>query len=175
MFMHRAFERTGLDGSLNVVADGQQAIDYLAGKGVYADRREHPLPAVILLDLKLPVVSGFEVLAWLQRAAGVEKLARGGVFLLQSTGGQGHGQRIRRQRFCAETQSRTRISQGGRAAKATLAEEAVMNKGGNLPWSFAVQLRCSLLTGPCGYARRSRLAGRQNPGGFLPPLFITAS
>jgi len=74
MFMHRAFERTGLDGSLNVVADGQQAIDYLAGKGVYADRREHPLPAVILLDLKLPLVSGFEVLAWLREQPGLKNL-----------------------------------------------------------------------------------------------------
>ena len=74
MFMRRAFERTGLDGSLNVVADGQQAIDYLGGKGVYGDRREHPLPAVILLDLKLPLVSGFEVLAWLREQPGLKTL-----------------------------------------------------------------------------------------------------
>ncbi|MGO8679224.1 MAG: response regulator [Limisphaerales bacterium] len=66
LFMHRAFERMGLEGSLKVVEDGQEAIDYLAGKGVYADRRAHPLPAVVLLDLKLPVVSGFEVLEWLR-------------------------------------------------------------------------------------------------------------
>jgi CheY-like chemotaxis protein len=74
MFMHKAFERVGLKGSLQVVADGQQAMDYLAGSGAYADRREHPLPAVILLDLKLPVVSGFEVLAWLRRQPGLKNL-----------------------------------------------------------------------------------------------------
>jgi CheY-like chemotaxis protein len=74
MFMHRAFERLGLEGSLKVVGDGQQAIDYLAGNGVYADRREHPLPAVILLDLKLPVVSGFEVLEWLRQQPGLKGL-----------------------------------------------------------------------------------------------------
>jgi CheY-like chemotaxis protein len=48
MFMHKAFEKVGLAGSLKVVPDGQQAIDYLAGSGPYADRREHPLPAIIL-------------------------------------------------------------------------------------------------------------------------------
>ncbi len=74
MFMRRAFERMGLTGSLKVVADGQQAIDYLAGNGAYADRREHPLPAVILLDLKLPVLSGFEVLGWLRQQPGLRNL-----------------------------------------------------------------------------------------------------
>jgi CheY-like chemotaxis protein len=74
MFMHKAFERMGLKGSLKVVADGQQAIDYMAGNGAYADRREHPLPAVILLDLKLPVVSGFEVLEWLRQQPGLKNL-----------------------------------------------------------------------------------------------------
>jgi CheY-like chemotaxis protein len=74
MFMLKAFERVGLKGSLKVVVDGQQAIDYMAGNGAYADRREHPLPAVILLDLKLPVVSGFEVLEWLRRQPGLKNL-----------------------------------------------------------------------------------------------------
>lgn len=74
MFMHKAFERMGLEGSLKVVGDGQQAIDYLAGNGVYADRRAHPLPAVILLDLKLPVISGFEVLEWLREQPGLKSL-----------------------------------------------------------------------------------------------------
>ncbi|MGA2657610.1 MAG: response regulator [Verrucomicrobiota bacterium] len=74
MFMHKAFERMGLKGSLKVVADGQQAIDYMAGNGAYADRREHPLPAVVLLDLKLPVVSGFEVLEWLRQQPELKNL-----------------------------------------------------------------------------------------------------
>jgi hypothetical protein len=52
---------------------------------------------------------------------------------------------------------------------------AVINKGSNQPCSFSAQLRCSLVTDHCGYAPRSRLAGRQNPGGILLPLFITAA
>lgn len=65
LFMRRAFHKAGLVDSLRPLADGRAAIDYLAGKGPYADRGEHPLPALILLDLNLPVVSGFEVLSWL--------------------------------------------------------------------------------------------------------------
>jgi hypothetical protein len=59
--------------------------------------------------------------------------------------------------------------------RAGQAQAAVINKGSNLPCSFAAQLRCSLVEVHCGYAPRSRLAGRQNPGGILPPLFITAA
>ena len=50
---------------------------------------------------------------------------------------------------------------------------AVINKGSNLPWSFATRLRCSLVADHCGYAPRSRLAGWQNPSGILPPFFLT--
>jgi hypothetical protein len=50
-----------------------------------------------------------------------------------------------------------------------------MNKGSNLPCSFAAHLRCSLVADRCGYAPRSRLAGRQNPGGNLLPLFISTA
>jgi len=44
------------------VTDGQQALDYLTGKGSYADRESYPLPCIMFLDLKLPYVHGFEVL-----------------------------------------------------------------------------------------------------------------
>ena len=44
--------------------DGAQAIDYLAGNGPFADRSQHPLPALVLLDLNLPKKSGFDVLSW---------------------------------------------------------------------------------------------------------------
>jgi hypothetical protein len=55
------------------------------------------------------------------------------------------------------------------------AKAVEINKGSNLPCSFAAQLRCSLVADRCGYAPRSRLAGRQNPGGILLPLFISTA
>jgi CheY-like chemotaxis protein len=65
-FMRLAFERSGLDVNLNIVTDGQQAIDYLSGNGEFADRQQHPMPCVVILDLNLPYWSGLEVLAWIR-------------------------------------------------------------------------------------------------------------
>src|SRR5262249_15525565 len=48
------------------VRNGQQAVNYLSGSALYADRNKHPLPALMILDLKMPLMDGFEVLAWLQ-------------------------------------------------------------------------------------------------------------
>ena len=47
--------------------DGAQAIDYLAGNGPFADRSQHPLPALVLLNLNLPKKSGFDVLSWIRQ------------------------------------------------------------------------------------------------------------
>ena len=66
LFMRKTFDSAGLGESLKVVTDGRQAIHYLGGKGEYQDRAKYPLPSVGLLDLKLPIVSGFEVLQWLR-------------------------------------------------------------------------------------------------------------
>ncbi len=65
--MGRAFDRVGIRNPLSVVHNGQEAIDYLAGKGAYADRKKHPLPGLLLLDLKMPWMDGFDVLAWLRK------------------------------------------------------------------------------------------------------------
>ncbi len=64
--MERAFAKAGLTGALQTVNDGQAAMDYLSGAGEYTDRQEHPLPSVVLLDLNLPEVQGFEVLKWVR-------------------------------------------------------------------------------------------------------------
>jgi CheY-like chemotaxis protein len=66
VFLKRALVETGVGNLLHVVVDGQQALDYLAGKNKYTDRATYPLPHLIFLDLKLPRVSGLEVLRWLR-------------------------------------------------------------------------------------------------------------
>jgi CheY-like chemotaxis protein len=65
--LQRSFKAAGIEQPLYLAEDGQQAIDYLAGHGPYADRTLYPLPAFIFLDLKLPFKSGHEVLAWIRR------------------------------------------------------------------------------------------------------------
>lgn len=66
MFMERAFQKAGMAHALRTVVNGQEAMDYLGGGGVYADRSQHPVPAVVLLDLNMPLVGGFDVLKWMR-------------------------------------------------------------------------------------------------------------
>ena len=66
-FLQRSFEIAGIRSILRSVEDGQQAMDYLQGSGPFADRTAYPLPSLVLLDLKLPLKHGFEVLAWLRQ------------------------------------------------------------------------------------------------------------
>jgi len=73
-FMQRAMRAADIGNALQVARDGQAAIDYLAGAGRYADRERYPLPCLILLDLKLPQRSGFEVLSWLREQADLRTL-----------------------------------------------------------------------------------------------------
>jgi two-component system response regulator len=58
----RAFARSNLVNRLDVVRDGQEALDYLTATGAYSGRDRTELPHVVLLDLKLPKISGLEVL-----------------------------------------------------------------------------------------------------------------
>ena len=64
--MEMAFHNAGLGSALRSARNGREAIDYFSGKGLYADREQHPIPLVVLLDLNLPMVAGFEVLVWLK-------------------------------------------------------------------------------------------------------------
>jgi CheY-like chemotaxis protein len=65
--MRRAFHEAGLELAMIDVPNGEEAIKYLSGRGPYTDRDSYPLPALLLLDLKMPLLNGFELLAWLQR------------------------------------------------------------------------------------------------------------
>jgi CheY-like chemotaxis protein len=74
LLMKRAFETTSIAAPLIVLGGGAAAIDYLSGSGVYADRVAHPFPLLMLLDLKMPRVSGFDVLAWLRAHPTLKRL-----------------------------------------------------------------------------------------------------
>ena len=65
--LRRALKKAGVANPVQVVTDGQKAVDYLAGNGEFADRERHPLPFILFLDLKLPYVDGFDVLSWMRQ------------------------------------------------------------------------------------------------------------
>jgi CheY-like chemotaxis protein len=67
LLLRMALERAGLTNPVHITVDGAEAIDYLAGNGPFADRSQHPLPALVLLDLNLPKKSGFDVLSWIRQ------------------------------------------------------------------------------------------------------------
>lgn len=69
--LRHAMQKVGAEHALHVVTDGQEALDYLRGAGKYADRREFPLPCLVLLDLNLPCMSGLEVLRWIRQESGL--------------------------------------------------------------------------------------------------------
>jgi CheY-like chemotaxis protein len=60
-----AFERARLANPIQVVRDGEEAVAYLAGEGIFANRTRFPFPILLLLDLNMPKVDGFQVLEWI--------------------------------------------------------------------------------------------------------------
>ena len=74
MLLQRAFRRAAIVNPLQVVRHGDDAVAYLEGTGEFADRQLHPLPVLMLLDLKLPRRTGLEVLQWVKERAGVKKI-----------------------------------------------------------------------------------------------------
>jgi CheY-like chemotaxis protein len=62
-----AFQSANISNPLRIVNDGQEAIDYLKGIGAYSDRGAFPLPKLVLLDLKMPRLNGFDVIGWMRR------------------------------------------------------------------------------------------------------------
>lgn len=73
-FLREAFRRARLGADLRAVGDGRDAIRYLSGEPPYDDRAQQPLPDLVLLDLNLPLLSGFEVLSWVREHPALSRL-----------------------------------------------------------------------------------------------------
>jgi CheY-like chemotaxis protein len=74
LLIQRALQKAGFQNPLKVVRNGEQAIDYLSGNGIYADRKRFPLPFLLLLDVKMPGTDGFEVLQWVRAEQELKRL-----------------------------------------------------------------------------------------------------
>jgi CheY-like chemotaxis protein len=73
-FVRRTLQRACPEANLAVVVDGSIAISYLSGDGPFSDRNVFPLPSVVLLDIGLPLLSGFDVLEWLRTDPALKKI-----------------------------------------------------------------------------------------------------
>src|SRR2546427_3883125 len=66
MLLERAFARANIPARLHWARDGVEAKAYLSGEGEYMDRRRYELPSVVLADLKMPRMDGFDLLVWMR-------------------------------------------------------------------------------------------------------------
>ncbi len=74
LLLQHVFAKEGIRHPVRAVKDGREAMEYLAGRGSFIDREQHPLPGLVLLDLNLPYWSGFEVLAWVRQQPQLRRL-----------------------------------------------------------------------------------------------------
>src|SRR5215212_958876 len=72
--MQRALLKANLSFPMHNARDGQEALDYLQGADKYSDRAAYPVPALILLDLKIPYVHGFDVLRWIKQESALAQM-----------------------------------------------------------------------------------------------------
>lgn len=88
-----AFKKWGINNPIDVVTDGEKAVEYLSGQGEYANREKHPLPCLALLDLHLPQMTGLEVLQWIRSQP---RLANLPVIVLSGTKDPAHFEEAQR-------------------------------------------------------------------------------
>ena len=72
--VRHAMQKAGITARLEVATSGEQAIEYLRGTNGYSDWHQFPLPSIVLLDLKMPGMSGFDVLKWIRQHPGLKAL-----------------------------------------------------------------------------------------------------
>src|SRR5262249_13550701 len=69
-----ALNNAGFSNPVQIVSTGGELMDYLEGRGEFADRNAHPMPTLAFVDLKLPVRHGFEVLRWIRNQPELNEL-----------------------------------------------------------------------------------------------------
>jgi CheY-like chemotaxis protein len=100
--LRTAFKRAGIPNLVQGVKDGPEAISYLRGEGQYAKRSVYPLPELVLLDLRLPGMHGFEVLKWIRRHPRLAKLPVVMVTGMEVAGDVGRAQELGATAFLAK-------------------------------------------------------------------------
>jgi len=66
LILKKAIEVNGWKNPVQIVPNGQEAINYLKGEGKYADRSAYAFPSVLFLDVKMPKATGIDVLRWMR-------------------------------------------------------------------------------------------------------------
>ncbi|MGZ8900707.1 MAG: response regulator [Limisphaerales bacterium] len=74
LLIDRAIKKSNAITLVRSVGDGDQAVAYLQGVETFSDRDRHPVPDLVLLDLKMPRKSGLEVLGWIREQANYKRL-----------------------------------------------------------------------------------------------------